>query len=77
MTPLEAFDNFLAWVHYSGKWDALNDKEKNRVITARRDRDGLRGQRHQLGAGRIKRILDDYAPGRYEFREVVILKEDK
>ena len=74
LTPLEAFNDFLAWVHESGKWQELDRKERNRIITARRDRDGKR-EGLGLGYARLKDILQTYAPGRYEFNETVILKD--
>lgn len=74
LTPLEAFSDFLFWLENSGTWNELTPAEKNRVITARRDRDGKRAP-IKLGVERIKSILTSYAPGRYEFREGVIIKE--
>lgn len=74
LTPLEAFNDFLTWVHESGTWADLTTKERNRIITARRDRDGLRSGLG-LGYARIRDILTKYAPDRYEFRESVILRE--
>lgn len=67
MSLLDAFNDFLEWIKDSGKWDKLTPQQKNRIITARRDRDFLRGI--PLGPGRIKRILSDYAPGRYSLTE--------
>ena len=75
LTPLEAFNDFLEWVKYSGTWSQLTPSQKNRIITARRDRDEKRGEAMALGNLRIKRLLTEYAPGRYEFRESVILHE--
>ena len=73
LTPAEAFADFLIWVKASGKWDSLTTEHRNRIITARRDSEGKRGL--ALGVARIRSILNDYAPDRYEFRETVILKD--
>lgn len=75
MTPLEAFEDFLKWVHSSGRWGELTNAEKNRIITARRDSQLLRGERHRLGADRIRKVLGNFAPGRYTFTETVTLNE--
>lgn len=72
LTPQEAFADFLQWVKASGKWDDLNNKDRNRIITARRDMNGKRDSR-RLGYERLKSILNDYAPGRYLFSEIVTL----
>ena len=71
LTPGEAFADFLRWVHESGTWGNLEIKERNRIITARRDAAGKRGI--VLQNTRIKSILNDYAPDRYRFEERVIL----
>lgn len=76
LTPIEAFNDFLDWVQESGKWETLTKQERNRIITARRDRDGLR-RGLGLGTDRIKSILFKHAPGRYEYVEGFILKDEK
>lgn len=74
LSPEQAFDDFLIWVHDSGIWSTLDKKERNRIITARRDRKEKRGD-FRLGHRRIKSLLTKYAPDRYEFREAVIIHE--
>lgn len=74
LTPQEAFADFLQWVKASGAWDTLGKKDRNRIITARRDMAGNRG-RYRLGYERLKSILTTYAPGRYLFSEIVTLVE--
>ena len=63
-TPLQAFLHFLE--NYTGQ---MNPELYEAKYTAQ----GLR--KHPIGAKRIKRLLDKYAPGKYEFREVVIFHE--
>lgn len=67
LTPWQAFADFLRYVKEN------NIKTGNDVAMAKRDADGYRGR--TLGAKRIERILNHYAPGRYEFLEVVILHD--
>jgi hypothetical protein len=74
LSQQEAFDDFLKWVKVSGVWDTLSVKDKNRIITARRDNAGKRKTR-RLGYERLKSILITYAPDRYKFLEMVILVE--
>lgn len=75
MTPLEAFTDFLEWVHVSGVWATLATRDRNRIINARRDKELKRGERHRLGVDRIRKILGDYATGRYTFTEIVTINE--
>lgn len=68
LTPEEAWDDFYRVVYQQIK-HRLEWHEKNRVITANRDRKGLRkrasGTVIGLDVERIRAILDKYAPGRY------------
>ena len=75
MTPAEAFKDFLAWVHESGKWETLSKQDRNRIITAQRDLEGKRGGRYRLGVERIYDILTTFSPGRYTFRGCVTRNE--
>lgn len=69
LTPWQAFADFIRYA----KENSI--KTGNDVAMAKRDADGYRGR--SLGVRRIERILNHYAPGRYEFREVVILHDEK
>jgi hypothetical protein len=71
LTPLEAWDNFVEHVI-----PTLPKPIPREIQHARYSREG-RGTYKPLGKDRIKRLLEKYAPGRYEFREVVILHETK
>lgn len=65
-TPAEAFQHFL------DNFQGAKDKEIQEAKYA------LEGKRkHPLGVRRVKRILEKYAPGKYEFREVVIFHDEK
>lgn len=65
ITTLEAWDDFEARVLPGLN---LNWRVMNTLNQARRDRGkGLLGER------RVKKILKEYAPGRYRFEERVIL----
>lgn len=79
LTALDAFADFLIWVKQSGQWGRLTDKDKNRIITARRDMQGKRkgqdGKTLPLGYERIKNILETYGEGRYTFNESVTINE--
>lgn len=74
LSPVEAFQDFLIWIKSSGRWDALSKSDKNRIITARRDMEGKRGQ-VKLGDKRIKGILYTLAPGRYTWSVQVEINE--
>lgn len=74
LSQQEAFEDFLKWIKASGVWDTLSAKEKNRIITARRDNAGKRNAR-RIGYERLKSILTTHAPDRYLFQERVILIE--
>jgi len=67
----EAFAHFLENNLPKGEaWKALSLKERNKICVARRDHDGKRvdkkGNRVALGMERVKDILEQYAPDRYE-----------
>lgn len=68
LTPEEAWDDFYRVVYPAIK-RGLEWHEKNRIITANRDRKGLRKRKSGTVIGldveRIHAILDKYAPGRY------------
>lgn len=72
LTPLEAWADFYQWAKTQDFWKSLSKSEKHRLYDAQADSLGSRGQ--GLGSARIKNLLLKYAPGRYEFRESVILK---
>lgn len=65
-TPAAAFLHFLE--NYKGEMS-------RDLYEAKYTAQGLR--KHPLGARRIKRLLEKYAPGKYEFREVVIFHDKK
>lgn len=66
LTPLQAWDDFLEYARQTGL------QLGNDVSQAKRDRRGGRKTRRgtvvQLGAERIERLLNKYAPGRYTFQ---------
>jgi hypothetical protein len=74
LTPVEAWDNFWLWLRGQPKWQDLTREEKNELYKASRAR--KIGKPYNLGPARIRHLLDKHAPGRYEFREVVIVHED-
>ena len=69
-----------AWAHFIEHvkpeiWATLDSRQKVRIDNADRDFHGKRirrnGAAHMLSADRIKAILSDLAPGRYQFIEQV------
>lgn len=56
-------------------WSSLSRNERRDIHTAQRDFMGLRKDRHGspivLGAERVARLLDRFAPGRYGVERVV------
>lgn len=68
LTPLEAWADFIENI-YPQIEGRQNRQDIVRALS--HERKGL------LGSRRIERILTQYAPGRYEFREVVILHNEK
>ena len=67
-TPAEAFRHFL------DNYQPADGKVPKEIQEAKYTLEGKRT--YSLGARRIKRLLDEYAPGKYEFREVVVFHED-
>ena len=65
-TPQEAFRHFL---------DNHQGPKEKEVQEAKYALDGLR--KYPPGPRRIKRLLDKYAPGKYEFTEVVVFDDEK
>ena len=71
-TPMEAFKHFLE------NWQGAIPKDVQNAKYVMEGRPVKRGNRMvylNLGTKRIKRLLDKYAPGKYEFREVVVFHE--
>lgn len=74
-TKEQAWDDFYNWIRQQEKWKQMTRGEKIRtgIYEANAARRGNRD--HALGWERLKRILNDYAPGRYLFSEIVTLVE--
>lgn len=72
VTHMEAWNDFYKWMESRRDAGEIKAIPKD-VQEAKYANEGLR--KHGLGEKRIKNILTKYAPGRYEFRESVILKE--
>lgn len=51
----------------------MTKQERKRIYDADADSRGTRKQ--LLGVSRIRKILGHYAPERYEFRDIVVIKE--
>lgn len=68
INPMEAWEDFYKWIRTRPEWRNLPAKERKAIYDAQSDYKGTRGK--QLGAGRIRRLLNTYAPDRYEFRDV-------
>ena len=64
LTPLEAWDDFYKNFERDGK-------TPNEIVLAEYTRRGgwFNGKTKNLGERRIKRLLDKYAPGKYQFHE--------
>jgi len=67
----QAFQHFIENNLPQGEaWKALSLKERNKICVARKDASGERtdkkGNTVALGMKRVKDILEQYAPGRYE-----------
>lgn len=59
-----------AWRHFIGNLPDLKRKDKNIVRQAQRDEG-----RGLLGDKRRRALMERYCPGRYEFREVVVVHD--
>lgn len=73
-TPMDAFKHFLE------NWKGTVPVDVQNARYAMEGREILRnGKRVKIGLGpkRIKSLLEKYAPGKYEFREVVIFHDKK
>jgi hypothetical protein len=65
LTPIEAWDEF--YKNYTCKGNKPNE-----IVLAeytRRERLIVKGVTKALGVKRIRRLLDKYAPGQYDFHE--------
>jgi hypothetical protein len=77
VTPMEAWEDFYRWISEQSK------RIPKEVQQAKYDRDnagkpivsGKRKFRAGLGETRIRRLLEKYAPDRYQFSTTVIIKE--
>ncbi len=64
VTPIQAFEHFLENVQHPIEGEIYEAKY------------AMQGKRpYKLGDKRIKTLLEKYAPDKYEFRDVVIIKE--
>jgi len=76
-TPMEAWEDFYRWISEQSK------RIPKEVQQAKYDRDnagkpivsGKRKFRAGLGETRIRRLIEKYAPERYQFLTTVIIKE--
>lgn len=70
----EAWADFFEHVR-PGIWAGLSRNDRRDIHTAQRDFLGLRKDRHgasvRLGAERVARLLERFAPGRYRVERVV------
>ena len=75
---MEEFDERQAWRDFydrvrPGIWGGLSRNERRDIGTAERDFHGKRLDRHgqpiRLGAARVARLLDRFAPGLYEVEQ--------
>lgn len=73
LTPEQAWENFFAWIKEQPRWGELSRAEKNELYKA--DRAHRTGKPYRLGVVWTKTLLGKYAPGRYEFKDVVIVHE--
>lgn len=77
LTITEAWEDFIEVV--VGGMKARNERIPNEISVARRTALGSvmqkSGKVKTLGATRIRRLLEKYAPGRYEFKSIVIIHE--
>lgn len=72
MTHSEAWQDFFAWIKTQAEWKDIPRTEKQYFYkTEKSFREG------SLGNSRIEAVLGKYAPDRYEFRSVVILRKEK
>lgn len=71
LTKEEAWDDFYTWIRQRQEWREMTREEKIRtgIYEANAARHGRRD--HSLGWERLRRMLNEYAPGRYEFHESV------
>jgi len=74
MDAQEAWADFFEHVR-PAIWAGLSRNERRDIDTAQRDFLGLRKDRHgapvRLGADRVARLLERFAPGRYGVERVV------
>jgi len=80
LTYRQAWRNFHDYITAPERWAALSQADRNRVSMAESDYHERRiekrtGRPYGLGNDRIERILTSLAPGRYEFRQIVILHD--
>lgn len=70
MTHIDAWKDFFAWIKTQAEWREISRRDKQYIYKAKKAaKDGV------LGNEWIENLLTKHAPGRYEFRSVVILHD--
>ena len=70
ITMQDAWPDFWVWIRQQPIWAAMGRPERNYLF-----RTQTAYKKGELGPDRTRRLLRQYAPDRYEFRDVVVIKE--
>ena len=69
-TPAEAWDDFWKWIKEQPQWAEANRAERQYL-----DKTNRQVKEGKVGVRRLRRIFNDYAPGRYEYSGGFIFRE--
>lgn len=77
LTIRQAWRDFFEYIREPKRWQGLTASQRRRIEDAERDYNETRENKYglvlRLGADRVKKILTEHAPHRYEFTDGVIL----
>lgn len=72
MTFSEAWADFYEWAKATGIFHGMPEKDRKKIYERNAAAKGQR--KYPLSNEKIKETLQEFAPGRYEFKETVTLK---
>lgn len=71
---LEAWTDFYRWILHPARWKNVDRAGRDRIAKAQQRY--ILGKPARLNYEGVKSLLEQYAHGRYEFKENIILYED-
>ena len=72
LTLQQAWADFIYGLHHSGKWETLSRSERQYF-----DKTNRAVKRGEMPVRKVRGLFDRYAPGVYQFREIIFTKSAK